>query len=185
MEIRTITVDKVTAVVRSHFRRTPIIEKEYLKMIRQRYPEIEPCERAMLAIPYPANPKDQEAMGRYESALIPIVSEHDLGWELKQQMDLFAPLAARLKTISGASFSMASNERFEEGELVKAFEDYLAEDGEGLWTKVREAIAEIDKPATPVEQRPQEALTAEEQADPLSEKRTRRGTKESANISTT
>lgn len=183
MRSETISVGPITAVVRSRSRRTAILEAEYKQALREQYPSIADFEMAQLSIPMPSFPIDstgaltrplttaeQQAMEVYAAHTGRARVQHELGAVYAEGMGTCVPLLARLVTVGGASFHVGDNGQLASTEVVKAFEDWLNDEGDkdSFWSVLAAMVARLDAPLTTVEQKPPDALTEAEKDDPLS-----------------
>lgn len=184
MRTETVTAENgVTVVVRNHTRRTPMIEKLYLDMLTEAYPEVQEvvdAARAVKSVKYLQSQNnsgnstlvaDPDDYRRYNDELDQLARNHPDANEEFLRMQEFVPLAARVISAHGTRYAPGANERFERTQLIKAFEEFMEEDDRdplSLWVRIALAESAMDKPMTPKSQQPAEVLTATEKADPLS-----------------
>jgi hypothetical protein len=169
MRTATVTHEGITAVVRSLYRRTSIIEAQYKQALREVYPDVLDFERALFRVEMPSNPNNEAQIAAYVGRVAPFEAEYPLGAQYSRRINEIAPIMARISLIVGAAFALGPDGRFDNASAAKAFEHALDEEDEGgLWVKLAEAINEIDAPVTPVDERPAETLTEAEKSDPLS-----------------
>lgn len=184
MRQETVSVNGITAVVRTRSRRTAITEAQYSQALRLAHPEIADFETALLAVNTPNLPinqkgeaarpltePEQKALEGYISHTARSRSQHQLGDAYADAMNGVVPLLARIVTIGGAKFHVNGDGSIPDEGVVAALEDWLNDDGdkEGFWSVLSETIAKLDTPLTPVSQQPPETLTPEQQDSPLFE----------------
>lgn len=177
------TESGITAMVRSRNRRTTLIEAQYSQALRTAYPSIAEFELAQLGASMPNLPIDdkgaltrplttleQQALNAYTGHTALIRTQHAVGAAYFEGMSTVVPLLARIVTVGGAPFHADADGRLPDADVAAAFEDWLNDDEEatGFWGTLAKTVQGIDAPLTPVQQKPPETLTLEEQADPLS-----------------
>jgi hypothetical protein len=187
MRTEVVTHDGATVTVRSAYRRTPIIESQYMAALQAAYPELVAFEAAVFQVDSPTapnDPKDKKALERYrvamqdyERALIPIRTAHRVGFAVDNEAISFVVWLARVSAAEGWLIDLGTDGRFDDASVVKAFEARLEEEFQDydetgapitLWGKIADAVKRVDAPLTPVDLRPPETLTEAEKVDPLS-----------------
>jgi hypothetical protein len=174
------THENITGTVRTRYRRTAIIEAQYMSFLREAYPELAAFEQAYVLIEGPKlsgedkdKEKDEAAIEAYGMRLAPLRATNEVGSEYMIAANLIVKPLARISSISGAPFVLGADGRFAKESVIKAFEMVLDEDLDDdnptLWDVVKEAIREVDQPLTPKHEAPPETLTGAERRDPLLE----------------
>lgn len=184
MRQETISINGVTAVIRTRSRRTAITEAQYAKAIRDVHPEIDEYVQATAQVMRPGLPID--ANGNVKAATTPeenaaienfmrqvtlVELQHAIGKAYGEAMNAVTPLLARIVTVGGTVFHVNGDGNIPNEGVVAALEDWLNDDGEeaGFWSALSDGIQRLDAPLTPVSQQPPETLTPEQQDSPLSE----------------
>lgn len=171
MRTQTVVHNGISVVVRSRYRRTPIIAAQYMEALRRAYPAIVAFEADMFQIDMPADPNDRAQAATYETRIVAARARHELGAEYLRVANAIVPLLARISGITGALFTLGPDGRFDDANVIRAFEQAADEDGDDpdtLWGEIAAAVAVVDAPLTPVEDRPPETLTEVQRRDPLS-----------------
>lgn len=179
MRSETVTVGEISAVVRSRTRRTAIIEAVYKKALAKAHPEIEAYEQAQYETLTPDLPVDKNGkikedltpeqatvFARYTQRFSAMQQQNAVGASYVREVRDFVPLLARITDLHGTAFDLTPPQ-FVDVQVNAAFEDWLDETHEDFWTVIGAAVARMDEPLTPLEQKPPETLTEAEQADPL------------------
>lgn len=182
MRLERVEADGVKATIGTRRVRTQAIEGEYTEVLNRRY-DVYSLLTETLALRTPRQVKrtnesgieetvnDPDDLNRYYLEMAQVSQKHPRAKTHTDLIGVFVRRAARIKDASGAF--EADNGYIDEDNLVKAYEHFLeaetSETGEilGFWGDVLAKIVLLDTPTAPLEQRPQEALTAEQQADPL------------------
>lgn len=185
MRSETFTHGNITATVRSRTHRTEIIEARYKAAIRQAYPEIAEFETAMYQVTPPRRRLDDDKLNEaqravreeqfqalydtYTSKTLAIRAKYPVGAARAGAMGNVVSLLGRLSSIEGASFALADDGALTDKDVIVAYEAWLDDDGteDSFWFALLQTIASVDKPLTSPVDRPPEALTKEEQADPF------------------
>lgn len=181
MRSETVIIGETIAAVRSRTRRTAIIEAIYKKALAKAHPEIEAYEQAQYETVTPNLPIDkngkikpdltseeQVVFSSYTQRFSAVQQQHAVGASYAREVRDFVPLLARITDLHGTAFDLTPPQ-FVDAQVNAAFEDWLDEAHEDFWTAIGAAVTRIDEPLTSVEQKPPEALTEAEQADPLLE----------------
>lgn len=182
MRSEVVTVGSVSVEVRSRTRRTAIIEAEIRQALIAAHPEILEFEHAQLAVIRPNLPMDiygnvlpnlndqqKRMMEEFSQAIVRVKDDHPVGGAYAAEALRFGQLFARIGLMTGTDFDVVAGEPLKAAQIVAAFEDWLDGTSEELWVSISTASARLDRPLTPVEQRPPQTLTEGEKADPLSD----------------
>lgn len=173
----------VNGFVRSRYRYTSIIEAQYTAYILEANPRLREIQMRSVEVPTPLSPdhplyKNDEYRTKREdewlAAQAKLALEYPVEASLMPEINRFTALAARISVMTGR-YTFLPNGRMDKDSVLAALEDFLQEDEpkpsdtpDSLWAAIAAAVAELDKPITPIADRPPEALTPAEQADPLS-----------------
>ncbi len=183
MRTESVTVDDITVTIHSRTRRTAIIQAQYRQAIIKAHVEIAEYERAEYAIIPPvlpvdangkiqfdkANSEQMAAFNKFSRQKMELSSLHAIGANYAKEAGNLVELLARVTSLQGTPFDLTTPPQFSDAQVLGAFEAWLDETYEDLWEAIATAIAKMDEPLTPVEQRPPETLTEAEHADPLLE----------------
>ncbi len=183
MRTESITLDGITVTIHSRTRRTAIIQAQYKQAISKAHPEIAEYEQADFALIPPVLPVDatgkiqfakftseqMATFNKYSRQKMELSSQYAIGANYAKEATAFVELLARITSLQGTPFDLTTPPQFSDAQVLGAFEAWLDETYEDLWEAIATAIAKMDAPLTPIEQRPPETLTEAEQADPLLE----------------
>lgn len=136
MRTKTIEHGSMTVVLRPRTRFSHVRILLYKKALIERDPKLKDLQQ----------PTDSDQ-------LIKTVIGNTAEWSFMAMVDAFAELADRISMLfmENAKSGFDMRDEFSDDAVYNAFQNYLAaedDDPDDLWTKIKEAVAEMSKPLT-------------------------------------